>query len=30
VHCLLKIPIAADYGYRQRDDVEHPELVVLY
>jgi hypothetical protein len=22
VHCLLKIPVAADYGRRQRDDVE--------
>ena len=22
VHCLLKIPMAADYGHRQRDDVE--------
>jgi hypothetical protein len=22
VHCLLKMPIAADYGHRQRDDVE--------
>ena len=22
MHCLLKIPVAADFGHRQRDEVE--------